>query len=209
MNKVFDGVYRRTLGSSPGDGGKIAVAMAAGATSAVFACPAEYVMIQQQKSGRSLTAELRNILTQEGPLVVYRGMGATIVRETLYAAGYLGVVPVLRASFEKIPSVNDVPGGPVVLSGLAAGVLATVTTHPADTIKTRMQACYDRPEYARLGSSVAHIVRNEGLSSMFAGLLPRAFRIICAVFILTGTRNTAISFLEERRAPGPMETVVV
>lgn len=63
----------------------------------------------------------------------------TMVRESLYAAGYLGVAPLLREALEEQPAVRSMPGGPLILSGVTAGLLATVTTHPADTIKTRMQ----------------------------------------------------------------------
>ena len=124
------------------------------------------------------------------------------MRESLYAAGYLGLMPIMRAKLEETPSVRQLPGGPLIISGLAAGVLATVTTQPADTIKTRMQAFSDvatHPEYRSMLSTAKHIVQTEGAGTLFAGLLPRAFRIIGAVFILTGTRNTVIEMLEKRK----------
>lgn len=120
--------------------------------------------------------------------------GVTVIRESLYAAGYLGVLPILRRQADGIPALNNLPGGPMVASGLAAGLLAAVTTHPADTIKTRMQAFSDPvvyPQYANMVSASSHIVKTEGFSTLFAGLLPRAARITCAVFILTGCRNLA------------------
>jgi hypothetical protein len=124
------------------------------------------------------------------------------MRESLYASCYLGLMPLMQARLQAIPSVNDLPGGPLVVSGLVAGVLATVTTQPADTIKTRMQAFPDKkanPEYRSIASTGRHIVATEGVGTLWAGLVPRAFRIVCAVFILTATRNTCIEFLEERR----------
>jgi len=81
--------------------------------------------------------------------------------------------------------------------------MATVCTQPADTIKTRMQAFPDavaNPEYRSVTSSLQHILKTEGAGTLFSGLLPRTARIVCAVFILTGTRNTALEFLEARRA---------
>lgn len=111
-------------------------------------------------------------------------------------------MPLMRERLEQIPSVQSIPGGPLVVSGIAAGLLATVTTQPADTIKTRMQAFPDRtvnPEYRSMVSTAQHIVRTEGAATLFAGLVPRAARIVCAVFILTGTRNTAIEFLEKKK----------
>ena len=96
-------------------------------------------MIQQQKAGRSLAEEFRHILATYGPLKPMKGLGATMLRESLYASGYLAVAPMLREVLQQQPAVRDLPGGPLILSGIAAGLLATVCTQPADTIKTRMQ----------------------------------------------------------------------
>jgi hypothetical protein len=96
-------------------------------------------MIQQQKSGRSLPAEFRHIVSTYGALKPIKGFSATVLRESLYASGYLAVAPLLRGVLEQQPAVANLPGGPTVVSGVAAGLLATVCTQPADTIKTRMQ----------------------------------------------------------------------
>jgi hypothetical protein len=124
------------------------------------------------------------------------------MRESLYAAGYLGVMPLMRRHLDEAPVIKDLPGGPLLVSGIAAGLLATVTTQPADTIKTRMQAFTDvaaYPQYATMTSAARHIVQTEGAGTLFAGLVPRALRIVCAVFILTGTRNALIDKLEASR----------
>ena len=99
-----------------------------------------FVMIQQQKAGRSLPAEFRHIVSTYGMLKPMKGLSATIMRESLYASGYLAVAPMLRGVLQQQPAVANLPGGPLILSGIAAGLLATVCTQPADTIKTRMQA---------------------------------------------------------------------
>ena len=96
-------------------------------------------MIQQQKAGRSLPAEFRHSLSTYGPLKLFKGLSATVARESLYACGYLAVAPLLREVLQRQPAVADIPGGPLVVSGIAAGLLATVATQPADTIKTRKQ----------------------------------------------------------------------
>ena len=49
-------------------------AAGAGAASAVVGCPAELVMIQQQRTGRSLSAEVGTILRERGLLKFYRGL---------------------------------------------------------------------------------------------------------------------------------------
>ena len=191
-------------------------------------------MIQQQKSGRALAAEFRHTLSAYGPLKPLKGLSATVLRESLYASGYLAVAPLLREALQQQPALADVPGGPLVVSGVAAGLLATVCTQPADTVKTRMQvrgggaaaarwgvswpggpprcapmrrtcprrsnarppvalACScaapsmqafpeaaTHPQYRSLLSTTEYIIRNEGVGTLFAGLGPRSFRIVCA-----------------------------
>lgn len=241
MNRVLEKAYIKAYDHPPGTAAGLGVAMGAGAASAFVSCPAEYVIIQQQRYGRSLMAELKHTIAERGALIAYKGLvsekirskillfcgrfafifslfyslspspillflilqSAGFVRESLYVAGYLGVVPLLRAKLNTIPSIRDLPGGALVISGVLSGLLATVTTQPADTIKTRMQAFPDvsvNPEYRSLVSTTRHIIKTEGFGTLFAGLLPRATRIVGAVFILNGTRNTAVEFLEKRRS---------
>jgi Mitochondrial carrier protein len=126
----------------------------------------------------------------------------------MYAAGYLGVVPLLRRHLQSVAGVKDIPGGPMIVSGVTAGLLATVTTQPLDTIKTRMQAfpnTQEYPQYRSISSTTQHIVATEGYKALFAGLVPRAGRIVAAVFILTGTRNTLVDALDRSRTAGHEE----
>lgn len=74
MNRLLEQTYNNVLGSAPGNMGKIGVAAAAGATSAFLGCPAEYVMIQQQRHNRALGAEMRHTIGTHGLLGVYRGI---------------------------------------------------------------------------------------------------------------------------------------
>lgn len=74
MNRLLEQTYNDVLGAAPGNVGKVGVAAAAGTTSAFLGCPAEYLMIQQQRHNRALGAELRHTLSTRGFLGVYRGI---------------------------------------------------------------------------------------------------------------------------------------
>lgn len=74
MNRFLEQVYKNALGSEPKDYGKIGVAMAAGSASAIFGCPAEFLMIQQQRTGKSLSMVSREIISTYGPLAIYKGL---------------------------------------------------------------------------------------------------------------------------------------
>ena len=74
MNRFLEQRYRDIYGVMPQGSARIGVAMAAGSSSAVFGCAAEFVMIQQQKSGRPLLAELKHISSTYGIGSLYKGL---------------------------------------------------------------------------------------------------------------------------------------
>lgn len=73
-NRLLEQTYERVVGQRPGMAGSIAVAMGAGSASALLGCPAEFIVIHQQKTGRSLAAETASILRTYGPLKLYKGL---------------------------------------------------------------------------------------------------------------------------------------
>ncbi|GAB4822202.1 hypothetical protein N2152v2_009248 [Parachlorella kessleri] len=201
-NRFLEQAYERMTGQRPGFGGSLLVAMGAGATSALLGCPSEFIVIHQQKTGHSLPTEASRLLRTYGPLKLYKGLGATVIRESLYTASYLGIFPVLRDFVDQQTPVGGVPGGPLVVAGISAGLLGATATHPADTIKTRMQAFPDNsqaPQYRSMASTAQHIFQTEGARGFFAGLLPRAFRISGAVIILNTARTGMVDALQDRR----------
>ena len=58
----------------------------------------------------------------------------------------------------------------------------------------------EHPEYATLGSTLRHLVRTQGVLGLWAGIVPRAGRISCAVIILQSVRSKLISLAEEMKS---------
>ncbi|KAG2444440.1 hypothetical protein HXX76_001193 [Chlamydomonas incerta] len=172
----------------------------AGAVSAFIASPSELIIIQQQKSGRSLSAEMTHFMQTYGASSLVRGLIPAIGREMLYAAGYLGLFPIIKQNLdEKMPGS---PGLSLVVSGVTGGVFAAFCSHPFDTAKTRMQAfMYSKPEYANLRATFATIYKEGGLPRFWKGLAPRMLRIVCATFILNSLRTNSVEYLDAVRAP--------
>lgn len=130
----------------------------------------------------------------------------TLFREGTYTASYLGICPVFREYLEGHPALKDYPSSvSFIIAGTSAGLFAAVATQPADTIKTRMQANLNndlKPEYRNTISTVKQIIGGgRGVSALFAGLLPRAVRIVGATFILNEAR-TRITGMVEASRPG-------
>ena len=66
---------------------------------------------------------------------------ATVIRESVYTGSYLGLCPVLQDYIAGTSWARQgPPGTALVVSGISAGLFASVVTQPIDTAKTRMQA---------------------------------------------------------------------
>ena len=59
--------------------------------------PVDLMVIQQQKMEASLLKAFGNISKDYGALKVYRGLGSTMIRESIYTMGYLGIAPVIQS----------------------------------------------------------------------------------------------------------------
>lgn len=115
----------------------------AGAISAAVVCPAEGIMIQQQKMSRSFWDAASGIYAHYGIKGLYRGLIPTAAREGAFTAGYLGVVPALK---EKLKDLGLYDWQAQIGAGITAGTTASVISHPFDTYKTRLQANYSYKE---------------------------------------------------------------
>jgi hypothetical protein len=135
-------------------------AAAAGIVSAIVVCPAEGIMIQQQKSGQGFLKTVKAIKAKS-IFFFFKGIGSTGVREGLFSAAYLGATPMLK---EKIQFYGIPEWGAQMLAGIISGSLAATFSHPFDTVKTRMQrdfsqtfsikAIFKKSAFAGLGWSI-------------------------------------------------------
>lgn len=163
------------------DGARIAVAGAAGASSALVSTPAELIMIRQQRMQAPFFQTAKEAL-REAP---YRGLTLTAARESIFTAGYLGLAPVLGDKLaEAVSTDGSKPTWARTLGSIVAGVFAGTASHAFDTLKTAVQgAVKDEP---KSGMAVARdmMANGGGLRALYAGLAPRGLRIVAAVVIL-------------------------
>lgn len=74
MNRLLESLHQQHLGYNPTGISTIGIALSAGASSAFIGCPAEFLMIQQQKSGLSLATQLKSVAGSFGVLKIYKGL---------------------------------------------------------------------------------------------------------------------------------------
>lgn len=149
---------------------QLTTAFLAGCASAITAAPCELMMIQRQKNPTlSYNGIIKNIIMSQGAKTAWRALPVTALREGGFSIGYLALTDIIAS---KITDSDN----PVIRStagGIPAGIIAALSTHPFDTIKTRMQSNLSKKEYKTLVNTLMTIVQKDGLKGLYAGAIPR------------------------------------
>jgi membrane associated rhomboid family serine protease len=105
-----------------------------------------------------------------------------------------------RLFFFFFPLLGPSAGATLVASGACAGLLAAVLTQPLDTVKTRMQAYMEQPEYRFAPEAAREMAKAPcgAARALFAGLLPRGVRIVGATMILQAVRTALLGMIAAR-----------
>ncbi|XP_027307281.1 mitochondrial glycine transporter isoform X1 [Anas platyrhynchos] len=123
---------------------------------------------------RSVYAALKNIYQTEGARGMFSGLTATLLRDAPFSGIYL----MFYTQTKKLTPQDQLD--PVLMPlmnfgcGIFAGILASLTTQPADVIKTHMQLSPEK--YCRTSQAIAFIYKDFGLAGFFRGGVPRALR---------------------------------
>ncbi|KAL1520639.1 hypothetical protein AB1Y20_022212 [Prymnesium parvum] len=163
---------------------KIAAGVTSGALSGIVCGPMELIMIQQQRKGTGLLTTTANVI-KAGPSTFFRGTGAMMAREGIYAGGFLGVMPVTRQWIrDNMPdSLGRSDDSARFAAAMIAGPMCGFASHPPDTIKTCMQGDIEHSVYKGYGQTLNKIVTTKGWGSLWAGFPWRMFRQCCAVML--------------------------
>lgn len=171
----------------------IGTAAGAGALSAVVYSPVDLTTIQQQKLAKNPVDTIRHLFKQYGVRGMTRGMMACSLRESVYTAGYLGLSPVITARLQQTPTFeSSSPLVAKITGACLAGTAAAIVTHPVDTAKTVIQADIGRMEYPNARTAFGHLLKTEGVGSLYRGFIPRTVRICGAFFVCTTIQDKAI-----------------
>lgn len=127
---------------------------------------------------------IRSLLRQGGVGSLYRGFGATLLRDVPGSVAYFATYEVIKARLTKNANGGELNKGAVLFAGGMAGVANWAVAIPPDVLKSRLQAA---PEgmYKGLGDVFMKLVREEGPQALFKGFVPimaRAFPANAATF---------------------------
>uniref|UniRef100_A0A1B6DKT8 Mitochondrial glutamate carrier 2 n=1 Tax=Clastoptera arizonana TaxID=38151 RepID=A0A1B6DKT8_9HEMI len=160
----------------------------AGFCQIIITTPMELLKIQMQDAGRvaaqaklegktipkiSATSLALDLLKTKGIFGLYRGIGATMLRDVSFSVVYFPLFARLNALG---PRKSDGSGEAVFwcsfLSGCAAGSFAALAVNPFDVVKTRLQAISkleSGPRYTGIADAFVKTLKNEGPLAFFKG----------------------------------------
>ncbi|KAA8541807.1 hypothetical protein F0562_022959 [Nyssa sinensis] len=133
---------------------------------------------QQQSSTGSAISILRNLVTRDGPLALYRGMGPPLATVTLQNAVVFQIYAVLSRAFDSsVPSTDPPSYRGVALGGVGAGAIQSFIITPVELLKIRLQLQtqkHAKPQQADFHKGPLRVARSifkaEGLRGIYRGL---------------------------------------
>uniref|UniRef100_UPI003AAF32B4 mitochondrial glycine transporter A-like n=1 Tax=Centroberyx gerrardi TaxID=166262 RepID=UPI003AAF32B4 len=154
-----------------------AVLLGAGArtVAGVFMLPVTVIKTRFE-SGRynygSVVGALRSVCQTEGPLALFSGLMATLLRDAPFSGIYVMFYSQTKASLPKEVSASAYAPLANFSCGVLAGVLASLITQPADVVKTHVQVS---PQL-RTADAIRYIYMEHGFQGFFRGAVPRLLR---------------------------------
>lgn len=133
---------------------------------------------------RSVLTSVRQLAHTQGMHHLWRGLGATLWRDVPFSGMYWATYEGLKSQFEQRGRTG---AGVAFACGAMSGSTAALLTSPFDVLKTRKQALLmsaSTGEATRTIPLLMQILRNEGVSALFAGLSPRMAKIAPACGIM-------------------------
>lgn len=121
----------------------------------------------------------RELLRNKGIAGLYKGLGATLLRDVPFSIVYFPLFANLNKLGQKNPDVKA-PFYVSFLSGCLAGSTAAVAVNPCDVIKTRLQSLQrgvNEDTYSGIIDCARKIWRNEGPMAFLKGAYCRALVI--------------------------------
>uniref|UniRef100_A0A4W5MCP7 Solute carrier family 25 member 22a n=1 Tax=Hucho hucho TaxID=62062 RepID=A0A4W5MCP7_9TELE len=144
----------------------------------------------------------RELLKEKGIAGLYKGLGATLLRDVPFSIIYFPLFANLN-TLGKRGAEGPAPFYVSFLAGCLAGSTAAVAVNPVDVIKTRIQSMNrgsTEETYSGVTDCISKIMKNEGPSAFLKGAYCRALVIaplfgIAQVVYFFGVGEYILSFL--------------
>lgn len=164
----------------------------AGLCQIIITTPMELLKIQMQDAGRvaaqlqaagkkvpktSATQIATQLLREKGITGLYKGIGATMLRDVSFSVVYFPLFATLNdLGPRKSPDSNEAVFYWSFISGCLAGSFSALAVNPFDVIKTRLQALKKvegEVAFNGVSDAIVKTFKNEGITAFFKGGLCR------------------------------------
>ncbi|KAJ3479845.1 hypothetical protein NLI96_g8773 [Meripilus lineatus] len=145
---------------------------------------------------RSVLSSIRALTQTQGLPYLWRGVIPSLWRDVPFSGIYWAGYETCKRQFER----EGHSGAPVAfVSGAISGTTAALLTSPFDVLKTRRQAIVmSQPTGTATLPLALDILRTEGPSALYAGILPRIVKIAPACGIMIACFEGVGRFLTKR-----------
>ena len=172
---------RQALGGDDviGVGAALLAACLSGGAAAFVSTPVERVKVVMQAADAgefSSPLQCINQLVAADGLngALFRGLGATIVREVPSYGLYFGSYELVAAAIQGFGPVWFAP----LVGGAAAGAASWVPVYPIDVVKTAVQVDLDGGKRESFGEATMRLWRAGGMGIFWDGLTPKLLRAV-------------------------------
>ncbi|KAL0985397.1 hypothetical protein UPYG_G00156380 [Umbra pygmaea] len=148
----------------------------------------------QRQSYRELSEVIRFAVVSDGWKSLWRGLGATLLRDVPFSALYWYNYEKAKAFLCEHYNTRQPTFTITFISGAVSGSIASIVTLPFDVVKTRrqvemveVQAMNSSSKASSTLSVMSRIVAENGVAGLFVGFLPRLIKVApaCAIMIST------------------------
>ena len=160
--------------------------------------PVETIKTKCIEGNQPFIQGLKHILKTEGISGVYQGATATALKQ----GSNQGLRFMWFNEYKKIVTSDGAqPMTPLLglFGGMSAGCFSTLGNNPFDVVKTRMQGS-QAAKYRNTLDCFVQILRNEGIASLYAGVVPRLGRVVPGQGIIFMSFETIQQMLERNFA---------
>lgn len=124
-------------------------------------------------SSSGMTQKLIDMVQNEGPRSLYKGIVPALLRSALYGGLRLGLYEPCKGVLDRAFDCTNILTK--IAAGAMSGAIATAATNPMEVLKVRMQVSL-QPSDGKFYRELRNLLVNEGLSGFWRGVGPSMAR---------------------------------
>ena len=165
-------------------GKRTIAATSAGGLAGVVTNFAKLIALHQENKGTSVIKTVQTLAQSKGG--VLRGLGTTVLRETIFANFFLNVLKDIKTKTYQTfhnPILASVSSSMLTGAGIAA------TTQPFAVLNTKLYADKEKQRYKNGLDAASQVWQKRGISGFYKGTGYRSIGIILSLPVLDATRD--------------------